>query len=49
MVILRVTTGEELVNRARLRIWWDHGRIIPKLDPLNGCVLAPKIDGLARL
>ena len=49
MLILRVTARKKLVNRTRLRARWGHDRIFPKLDPLDGRVLAPKIDGLAEL
>jgi hypothetical protein len=49
MLILRVTPCKEPVNRTWLRIRWGHDRIPPKPDPLNGCVLTPKVDGLAGL
>lgn len=44
-----MATGKEFVNGERLRIGWDRGRPLPKLEPLDGRVLTPKIDGFAGL
>ena len=49
VLILRVTACKELVNRTWLRIRRGHDRIPPKPHPLDGRVLAPKVDGLAGL